>query len=71
MIKPIRYKDTWVVELLFDDLLDWSNWFMRRRLLPPLDLVALGSFNEEADITGSFANRNMQNARYEQSRVAV
>lgn len=71
MIKPIRYKDTWVVELLFDDLLDWSNWFMRRRLLPPLDLVALGSFNEEADITGSFANQNMQNARYEQSRLAV
>jgi len=38
---------------------------MRRRLLPPLGLVALGSFNEEADITGQFSAENMQAARYE------
>jgi hypothetical protein len=60
-----KYGDKWMVSLLFDDLLDWSNWFMRRRLLPPLDMVALGSFNEEADITGRFSAENMQGARYE------
>lgn len=60
-----KYGDKWLVSLLFDDLLDWSNWFMRRRLLPPLDMVALGSFNEEADITGRFSAENMQGARYE------
>jgi hypothetical protein len=38
---------------------------MRRRLLPPLDMVALGSFNEEADITGRFTSENMQGARFE------
>lgn len=58
-----KYKDTWIVELLFDDLLDWSNWFMRRRLLPPLGLVALGSYNEQAAIIGNFQAENMQSAR--------
>jgi hypothetical protein len=37
-----KWGDRWVVELLFDDLLDWSNWFIRRRLLPPLDLGSAG-----------------------------
>ena len=60
-----KYGDKWMVSLLFDDLLDWSNWFMRRRLLPPLDMVALGSFNEEADITSRFSAENMQGARFE------
>ena len=60
-----KWGDRWVVELLFDDLLDWSNWFIRRRLLPPLDLVALGSYNEEAAITGQFSAENMQGARFE------
>ena len=85
-----KYQDKWIVELLFDDLLDWSNWqaaqsllgfalhasrerasnnranrFIRRRLLPPLDLVALGSYNEEADIMGKFSAENMQGARFE------
>ena len=34
--------DNWLVELLFDDLLDWSNWFLRDRLQPPLNLISLG-----------------------------
>jgi hypothetical protein len=38
-----KWQDEWVIELLFDDLLDWSNWFVQRRLLPPARLVALGS----------------------------
>ena len=40
-----KWQDQWIVELLFEDLLDWSDWFVRRRLLPPLGLVALGSKN--------------------------
>jgi len=60
-----KYGDKWVVELLFDDLLDWSNWFMRKRRLAPLDLIALGSLNEQAILTSSFEKENMQNARYE------
>lgn len=27
-----KYGDAWLVELLFDDLLDWSNWFYTSRL---------------------------------------
>ena len=42
-----------------------ANRFIRRRLLPPLDLVALGSYNEEADIMGKFSAENMQGARFE------
>jgi len=47
-----RYGDKWLVELLFDDLLDWSNWFIQKRFLPPLNLIALGG-------------NGMQGARYE------
>eukprot|EP01079_Euglenida_sp_SAG-EU17-18_P002855 gene2855-3450_t len=48
-----KYKDQWLVKLLFDDLLDWSNWFLKARRLDPLGLICLGS----AD--------GMQGARYE------
>ena len=37
-----KYKDLWMVELLFDDLLDWSNWFFTERTLAPLNMTALG-----------------------------
>ena len=50
----------WVVEVVFDDLVDWSDWFVRKRLLPPLYLVALGTFNDQNHQSG-----NMQDARYE------
>jgi hypothetical protein len=30
---------SWVVEALFDDLLDWNDWFLRKRLKPPLNMV--------------------------------
>ena len=49
-----KYGDTWLVELLFDDLLDWSNWFNATRRLAPLDIICLGS-----------AEGDMQDARYE------
>ena len=37
-----KHKDKWVVRLLFDDLLDWSNWFVSARTLQPLGMIALG-----------------------------
>ena len=37
-----RYGDKWLVELLFDSLLDWNNWFYRQRRLPPLNITCLG-----------------------------
>lgn len=50
----------WVVEVVFDDLVDWSDWFVRKRLHPPLNLVALGSYNDQTAQAG-----NMQGARFE------
>lgn len=43
-----RYRETWLVELLFDDLLDWSNWFHANRRLAPLNLTALGGDDMQA-----------------------
>ena len=37
-----KYNDAWLVELLFDDLLDWSNWFVAARTRKPLGLICLG-----------------------------
>jgi hypothetical protein len=37
-----KYSDKWIVELLFDDLLDWNNWFVAQRRLAPLNLTCLG-----------------------------
>eukprot|EP00750_Incisomonas_marina_P011382 INCI16371.1.p1 GENE.INCI16371.1~~INCI16371.1.p1 ORF type:complete len:914 (-),score=108.51 INCI16371.1:2333-5074(-) len=50
----------WVVEVVFDDLVDWSDWFIRKRLHPTLNLVALGSYNDQTAQAG-----NMQGARFE------
>lgn len=57
-----RFGDAWLVELLFDDMLDWNDWFFRQRIgiVPPLELVVLGSYNERSDAPGG-----MQLARYE------
>lgn len=33
----------WVLELLYDDLLDWHEWLWAKRRLPPLDLAVPGS----------------------------
>jgi hypothetical protein len=35
------------IEAIFDDLLDWNDWFLRKRLKPPLNMVALGTFNDQ------------------------
>jgi hypothetical protein len=41
-----KYQDKWVVEVVFDDLLDWNNWSLAKRSLPPVGLIALGSHIE-------------------------
>ena len=71
----LRYKGEarWLVELLFDDLLGWHDWFVRRRTLLPLGLVCLGSdpINTTAGAGDSRVDPNdwninqMQGARYE------
>ena len=62
-----RWGDAWLVELLIDDLIDWNDWFYRRRILD--GLVALGSFNEEriyANKPGKGDTENvLQGARFE------
>eukprot|EP01043_Picozoa_sp_COSAG02_P022723 COSAG02_NODE_1189_length_13995_cov_7.850101_9_plen_647_part_00 len=63
----------WVVELLFNDLLGWHEWFIRRRTLQPLGLICLGSdpINVSSGYGDSSVDPNdwnvnqMQGARYE------
>ena len=38
-----RFGDDWFVQLLFDDVKAWLDWFWRTRRLAPLGLIALGS----------------------------
>ena len=40
-----KFKDKWIVELLFDDLLMWANWIRDKRIEEPGGLVVLGSDN--------------------------
>lgn len=58
-----KYKDAWLVELLFDDLLTWNNFLAESRTLGPLGLVSLGS--DTIDGYGDAAAGQMQGARYE------
>jgi len=58
-----KYKDEWLVELLFDDLLGWSDWFVADRMLGPLGLVSLGS--NTVDGFADYSPGNMQGARFE------
>ena len=39
----MKYKEAWIVELLFDDLVDWNSWFVKARSLAPLGIICLGS----------------------------
>jgi putative isomerase len=56
-----RWQEPWIVELLFDDCYDWTQWFFRRREDAPLGLIVLGS-DKIADTSDT---PNMQAARYE------
>jgi len=58
-----KYRDIWLVELLFDDLLRWNDWFVRSRALGPLGLLSLGS--DTIDGYRDFSPASMQGARYE------
>jgi hypothetical protein len=55
---PSRTK--WVVDVVFDDLLDWNDWFLRKRTKPPLDMIALGAYNDRSHQVGI-----VQYARFE------
>lgn len=58
-----KYGDEWLVELLFDDLLGWSDWFARERVLQPAGMIALGS--SFIDGHADSAAHTMQGARFE------
>ena len=60
-----KYGKAWVVDVVWDDLMDWSDWFLRRRVLQPAGLVALGSFDEQGPVGHGDAGETMQDARYE------
>ena len=64
-----KFGDEWIVALLYDDLKDWNDWFTRERVLEPLGLIALGSWNKELarldKKQGGDPGNNMQDARYE------
>jgi hypothetical protein len=58
-----KFKDLWIVELLFDDLLAWNDWFVDNRMLGPLGIVSLGS--DTIDGYHDFSPGTMQGARFE------
>ena len=79
-----KWGDRWLVELLFDDLLDTNNWFMRERTLAPLQLISLGTSTESFSRVGGDGTpyscdrkdqntgcmQAMQASRYESGQVA-
>ena len=58
-----KYKDVWLVQLLFDDLLRWNDFLAESRTLGPLGIVSLGS--DRIDGFSDFSAGLMQGARYE------
>ena len=58
-----KYKDAWLVLLLFEDLLEWNTWFLTARALGPLGLVSLGSDTYDGYV--DWSSGAMQGARYE------
>ena len=58
-----KFKDEWIVELLFDDLAAWNDWFVAERMLGPLGIVSLGS--DTIDGYKDFSPGTMQGARFE------
>ena len=58
-----KFKDEWIVELLLNDLIDWHDWFHTYRLLPPLNMVCLGSNPIPGDTY--YAPNTLQSARLE------
>jgi hypothetical protein len=62
-----KFNDKWVVEALFDDLLDWNDWFMENRLLQPFGLIGLGSHLNPCcpNVPEYIRSDTMQGARWE------
>ena len=61
-----KFQDAWIVELLLDDFIDNLDWFWRRRRLPPLGLIALGSDPVPSYAPPDWLGVNqMQGARFE------
>jgi len=58
-----KYKDAWLVGLLFDDIVAWNTWFLEARTLGPLGLVSLGSDSYPGYTDNSPGT--MQGARFE------
>ena len=64
-----KYKEIWPIEVVFDDLLSWNNWFIQHRVLQPLGLIALGScYRDDTTTSGTIEDRTrntLQGAKYE------
>lgn len=62
-----RWQDTWLLSYLFDDLAAWNDWYATHRQCGQgVDLVCLGSFNEQYQYYGQGDQGNsMQDARFE------
>jgi len=59
-----KYKEKWLVEVVFDDLMGWNNWFWNYRRLAPLNLICLGSDPNPPTWNDGSVN-TLQGARYE------
>jgi putative isomerase len=57
VMKHKNSNTSWVVELLFDDLLDWNQWFNEQRRLLPLNITCLGGPDS--------GSKGMQEGRWE------
>ena len=57
-----KFGETWPIEVVFDDLLDWQNWFLKNRVLAPAGLIALGSFNAEQPLQPSGGTQSCDRA---------
>ena len=58
-----KYNDTWLVELLYDDLKLWNDWFVGNRAFGPLGIISLGS--DTIDGYQDYSAGEMQGARFE------
>ena len=60
-----KYGDVWLIDLLFDDLMDWHDWVWRSRRLEGItgDLICLGS--DAVPGFDLYSSGTMQGARFE------
>ena len=61
VMKHKNSNTSWVVELLFDDLLDWNQWFNEQRRLLPLNITCLGGPDR--------GSKGMQEGRWESEYI--